>query len=309
MTIDFVAIDFETANMMRGSACAIGLAVVEDGKIVETFSQLMRPPLSDGPEAFDDFNVGIHGITWDLVKNEPEFIDVWRSAVEVIGTRPLIAHNAAFDMGVLREALDLSMSDWPTLNYACTLVASRRVLSLPSYSLPYVASELNVLLKQHHDAKSDAVAAAEIMIELCKRKSANSLEELLASINVNWGMISEGNWRGSVAKQKYTSKELPAPRADANSDHFLFGKHIVITGALPSGITRSQAQERIAYFGGIPQENVTKETSLLVIGDVDPHKLAPGATESAKMKKAFKLQSSGQLIEVITGMDFLPLLD
>jgi DNA polymerase-3 subunit epsilon len=102
---------------------------------------------------------------------------------------------------------------------------------------------------------------------------------------------------------------LPAPRSEANPDHFLFGKHVVLTGALPSGVIRRDAQDRIAYFGGFPQENVTKETSLLVIGDLDPRMLAPGASMSSKMKKAIKLQSAGQDIELISGVDFLPLLE
>jgi DNA polymerase-3 subunit epsilon len=42
---NFIAIDFETANRYRNSACAISVVRVEDGKIVDTFSQLIRPPV------------------------------------------------------------------------------------------------------------------------------------------------------------------------------------------------------------------------------------------------------------------------
>jgi DNA polymerase III epsilon subunit-like protein len=309
MSIDFAAVDFETANVLRGSPCAVGLVIVNDGKVVNAYSRLMRPPGADGPEDFDAFNIGLHGIDWELVKDEPEFLEVWRTLESDIAGLPLIAHNAAFDIGVLRDALDLSAADWPTLDYSCTLVASRRILNLPSYSLPFVAAELNVEIGQHHDAKSDALAAAEIMLQLCSRSSKNSIDELLASINVRWGRISEGNWHGSTVRPSSSRRELPEPRTDASSDHFLYGKHVVLTGALPSGVVRSKAQDRVAYFGGIPQENVTKETSLLVVGDLDPHRLAPGASMSSKMKKAFKLQLDGQKIEVMSGMDFLPLLE
>jgi DNA polymerase-3 subunit epsilon len=307
MTIDFVAFDFETANSFRGSPCSIGLVVVRDGKIVEEYGFLMRPPFATGPDDFDEFNVGLHGIDWEKVKNEPEFIEIWQKLQPIIGELPLVAHYAAFDVGVLRDSLDQSEHPWPTLSYACTVVASRRLLKLPSYSLPYVAAELEIDLGNHHDALSDARVAAQIMIALCQRSSQENLSSLLDSLAIRWGTISEGNWRGSTAKELRIG--LPAPRSEANPDHFLFGKHVVLTGALPSGVIRRDAQDRIAYFGGFPQENVTKETSLLVIGDLDPRMLAPGASMSSKMKKAIKLQSAGQDIELISGVDFLPLLE
>lgn len=307
MTIDFVAVDFETANSFRGSPCSIGLVVVRGGKIVEEYGLLMRPPLATGPDDFDEFNVGLHDIDWERVKNEPEFIEIWNRLLPVIGDLPLVAHYAAFDTGVLRDSLYQSDASWPSLSYTCTVVASRRLLKLPSYSLPYVAAALEIDLGKHHDALSDARVAAQIMIGLCQLASQNDLDSLLNSLSIRWGMISEGNWRGSTVKQLRFG--LPAPRSDANPDHFLFRKHVVITGVLPSGIIRREAQDRIAYFGGFPQENVTKETSLLVIGDLDPRMLAPGAAMSSKMAKAIKLQSEGQDVELISGVDFLPILE
>jgi DNA polymerase III epsilon subunit-like protein len=309
MTIDFIALDFETANKFRGSPCSVGVVVVQNSEIIEEYDLLMKPPEATGPEDFDDFNVALHGIDWGKVKDQPSFLEVWNSLLPTIGNLPLVAHNAAFDIGVLRDSLDISGAPWPNLNYACTLVASRRLLKIPSYSLPYVAAELNVALGKHHDALSDAKAAAGIMIELCKRSHANDVDSFLESVSVKWGKISEGNWSGSTVRQRYIRNELPLPRTTADKDHFLFGQHVVITGALPSGILRSRAQERIAYFGATPQENVTKETSLLVVGDIDPHRLAPGSAISSKMKKAIKLQSEGQAIEIMAGFDFLPLLE
>ena len=138
--------------------------------------------------------------------------------------------------------------------------------------------------------------------------SSSTIGSFLESIGVRWGQISEGNWRGSTVRPK-SPHDLPEPRTDADKNHFLFGKHIALTGALPSGILRSKAQERIAYFGGIPQGGVNKETSLLVVGDIDPHKLAPGSEMSAKMKRAIELQAKGQKIEIMSGFDFIPLLE
>ena len=83
----------------------------------------------------------------------------------------------------------------------------------------------------------------------------------------------------------------------------------MITGALPGGILRKDAQQRIAHYGGIPQAGVTSETDFLVVGDLDPRRLAPGANVSAKLKKALDMRSSGSKIEIICGTDFLAYLD
>ena len=313
MTIDFAAIDFETANEFRGSPCAIGLALVRNGKIVEEHRLLMRPPHSSGPDDFASFNVDLHGISWEMVKNESEFLDIWNSLTPIIGDLPLVAHNAAFDIGVLRDALEMSGVLWPSLSYTCTLITSRRILSLPSYSLRYVAAELKLDLGKHHDALDDARTSARIMLELCGRTSQKSLDSFLQSVSVGWGKLSEGHWQGSTVQQSRSHhrirRELPEPRSDASPDHFLFGKNVVLTGALPGGILRSAAHDRIAYFGGTPQEKVTRETSILVVGDIQPHTLAPGAEITSKMKKAFTLQSQGQNLEIMAGFDFLPWLE
>jgi DNA polymerase-3 subunit epsilon len=309
MTIDFIAIDFETANQFRDSPCALGLVTVQNGRIVKEDLHLMRPPWSTGPEDFDDFNIAIHGITWELVENEPEFEEVWSSIYPNLDNLPLVAHNAAFDIGVLRESLESTNCVIPTIDFTCSLVTSRRLLDLPSYRLPFVAAELDIELKEHHNALEDARAASEVMIRLCEKASVDSLDGLLTALNVRWGRLTNDGWRGSTVRDSRRSRGLPSPRENADENHPLFGQHIVITGALPGSVSRTEAQDRIAYFGGIPQANVTKSTTMLVVGDINPIQLAPGATLSSKMAKVLKLQSAGQRIEIIAGFDFLPLLE
>ena len=66
-----VAIDFETSGFAAHSACAVGLARIEDGRVVEQFYSLVRPPSSR--VLFTE----IHGLTWPMLKNAPAFGDVW----------------------------------------------------------------------------------------------------------------------------------------------------------------------------------------------------------------------------------------
>jgi DNA polymerase III subunit epsilon len=134
VSLDFVAFDVETANYDRGSICAVGWAVVRSGDIVDTGSFLCRPP--EPVYWFDPWISRIHGITERDVHDKPSFGDIVPRLVTGFGDLPIIAHNAAFDIGALREAHSHCGLPWPTLSYGCTLVWSRRLLRLPSNRLP-----------------------------------------------------------------------------------------------------------------------------------------------------------------------------
>ncbi|GAA1663113.1 DNA polymerase III subunit epsilon [Citricoccus zhacaiensis] len=170
MALDFTALDFETANGFRGSPCSVGLVRVRNGQPVERAYWLMRPPV--GFDRFDARNVGIHGITAAQVAGAPRFADVFGDMADFIGSDPLVAHNAGFDIGVIESALEVSGRDIPRFDYACSLVMARRTYDLPSYALPVAAMEAGHPLENHHDALADAEACAWIMIDVVERRRA-----------------------------------------------------------------------------------------------------------------------------------------
>mgnify|MGYP000254107059 CR=1 FL=1 len=65
--MEYVAIDFQTANKWHKSACSVALVTVKDGKIIDTFYSLIRP----GILHFDKENTALHGITKEMVKDAP----------------------------------------------------------------------------------------------------------------------------------------------------------------------------------------------------------------------------------------------
>lgn len=154
----FLALDFETANHAPDSACALGMSVVADGRIVEETAFLIRPP---SREFFFSY---IHGLTWRDVRDAPSFADLWP------GLRPyleqadyLVAHNAPFDMGVLAgccATYGLAPVPRPAV---CTVRVARRVWGIHPTKLPDVCRRLGIDLK-HHDAASDAAACARILV-------------------------------------------------------------------------------------------------------------------------------------------------
>jgi len=301
VALSFVALDFETANAFRGSPCAVGLARVLDGEVVETARWLMRPPA--GEDDFDDFNVSLHGITKAMVRGEPRFAARLPQILEFIGDLPVVAHNAAFDTGCLRDACDASEVAWPTLQYACSLVFARATYDLLSYSLPWAAEAAGFPLDNHHQPEADAVASARIMLDIAARRGADDWPALLRDIHAVFGRVSPEGWTGSHGLWSGDRALLPSPNPDADPEHPFYGREMVFTGAL-SAMTRTQAWNLVAECGATPAAGVTKRTSILVVGFQDARKLRPGATLSAKAQKAADLRTKGQAIEVMPEDDF-----
>ena len=96
--INFVALDVETANYNKGSICSIGLVKFINGEIVDTYETLINPE-----EEFDGYNIYIHGITEDAVKNSPTYPAIAPDILNFIDGLPVVAHYAPFDSGAIRE--------------------------------------------------------------------------------------------------------------------------------------------------------------------------------------------------------------
>ena len=302
--LSFTAIDFETANSHRGSPCQVGLVRVVDGRVVEEESWLIKPPEAVGH--FNRFNVNLHGIDAHMVRDAPP----WRSGIADIAafvqSDVLVAHNASFDIGVIRDACAFDRIEPPDLSFACTMVLARKILKLPSYRLPYVLEELGRDQGVHHDALDDARAAADVALGLASKYRSLSLTGLLSAADVSLGSLIGGRYKGSVSMSAREGTRLVAAEAnpDADPEGQLFGQVVVFTGALQT-MTRQEAWDAVARSGGSPEKTTTRRTNVLVVGNMDPRQLVPGAVLTRKAKRALELQEAGQAIEIMTEADFL----
>jgi DNA polymerase III epsilon subunit-like protein len=308
--MDFVALDFETANSHRGSPCEVALVRVRNGKVVDTYDTFLYQ------DSFDGFNMALHGITPDLVEEAPEIESEWPTIRSFIGDDPIVAHYAAFDTGVMRDSLGLGAFESP-ITYFCSVVLSRQLLNLPSYRLPWVADALGVEFEETHRSLADAIAVAEIVLTLLSRSNSSSLLELAESIDVRPGLISSTGWKGSVHKSQYAGRLTASQRAEIlesipvselYEDPDFVGKDVVFTGTLES-MTRQEAQLRVMKAGGIPKTSVSKRTNLLVFGQQDSYSLRPGAKYSNKMSKAMELIELGANLEVVDEETFLQMIN
>lgn len=306
--LDYVAIDFETANSYRGSPCAVGLVRVRDGIPVAERRWLIRPP--EEVDYFDGFNTCIHGITADMVADAPRWKDALPHIVEFIGDDVVVAHNAGFDIGVIRYACAVDNIEWPEMRFLCTMVLARRALALPSYRLPFVLDALGSSIDDHHDPLADARAVVEVIRGLAKAHGALEISDLAQSVGICIGHMRSGIYRGSVAVSIGGSARLVQPELDPNADPdgYLYGRVVVFTGTLMS-MTRRIAWGECSRVGAFCQEDTTKRTNVLVVGDINPAVLRPGSEVTGKARRAFELQGKGQPIEVMTEDDFLRCLD
>lgn len=177
----WVAIDFETATREATSACALGVAVLEDGDVVETASWLIRPPFNE----YEHRNTMIHGLCAEDTELAPEFDEVWWEIRQVLEGARLLAHNATFDIRVLRELLISREIPAPDYEYACTVAMARAVMPrLPNHRLDTVCEHCGISLV-HHDAASDAEACARIALACANTCGACSVSGTLEAVGLS----------------------------------------------------------------------------------------------------------------------------
>jgi DNA polymerase III subunit epsilon len=153
-----LALDFETACHASDSACAVGLALVEGGRIVAEDAFLIRPPEREFVFTY------IHGLRWEDVADAPCFDEAWpRLAPWLEGAEFIAAHNASFDRGVLDACCRTYRLASVDLPFICTVQLARRVWGIYPTKLPLVCRALGIPLN-HHDAASDASACAQIVV-------------------------------------------------------------------------------------------------------------------------------------------------
>jgi DNA polymerase III subunit epsilon len=161
----FVALDFETADQGRDSACSIALVRVEGRQIVRREHHLIRPPR----RTFQF--TAIHGISWSQVADAPSFAELWPQLAACLdGAQFIAAHNASFDAGVLRACCEQAGLRPPAQPFVCTVQMARQAWNLRPTKLPDVCRHLGLPLR-HHDALSDAEACANIVLAAGRRNS------------------------------------------------------------------------------------------------------------------------------------------
>lgn len=166
----FTAIDFETAH--ANFPCEIGLTRVENGIVLESKSWLIKPACFP---YMNYWNQKVHGISSSDVVSASTFEELWSELKPWFEDNYLVAHNAAFDMRVLRAALNHYDLAIPLAEYFCSVSLSRKIWKhLPSHTLGTVSQYHNIKFN-HHRAGDDAMACALITLKAFETVNAENV--------------------------------------------------------------------------------------------------------------------------------------
>lgn len=305
--MDFVAVDFETSNEKRNSPCSIGIVVVKESKVIEKLHYLIKPK----EMRFLPMNIWIHGIREEDVINELEFNELWPKIKHHFENSLVIAHNASFDISVLRNTLSLYNIEAPEFNYICTMkLAKNFYTNLDNAKLNTVNDYLGFEFK-HHDALDDSLACANILLNISKELKINDINDISNDVGVTLGNVTKNGYKPSSTKgnrNKISSKEKSYKKSiyDDVKINALEHKTVVFTGSLGS-MSREEAMRLVRKLGGTAGSSVTKKTNLLVTAVKNLENLNRGQM-SNKLKKAMDLKDSGQNINFISEEEFLQMI-
>jgi len=279
--LNFVALDFETANADLSSICQVGAVTFENGEPRHAFSSLVDPD-----DYFDSMNVSIHGIDETSVRGAPKLPVVHSELVRLMRDKIVVCHSS-FDRAALRQAEHRHALESINCHWLDTTMVVRRAwpqYARKGYGLANLADAFGFSFR-HHDATEDARTTGAILL--------HAMSETRMTLD---------DWLERVKRPINLEDEAPIRRA-GNVEGPFFGEVAVFTGAL--SMPRREAADMAASVGCHVESGVTKNTTLLIVGDQDVARLAEGQTRSSKHLKAEMLIAKGQSIRILRETDFL----
>lgn len=327
--MDFIALDFETANNKNDRACSVGLTIVHNSQITLSTEYLINPETR-----IDQRNTAIHGITNSMVANSPTFKQLWLDlALErQFSHFPIIAHGAHFDFSVLQKMAKHYKLNMPVLTVYCTQqLWKRNYNDRCGSSLASICACIGYDIHGHHGAGADSRAAAEVMLHLLKDESTEIFPVIPASPSSDYVRSPDGadlsagvviefevsvSDHDNMGPDDYLSPDdLPPILAEAKTTYdddcpILFEERIfVLTGDFgtvgKTGLT-SYIEER----GGLVKSAVSRKTDYVIVGYQDLGVVVD--TEGAKSTKVIKaeaLRSEGSKVRIISDERFFELMN
>ncbi|MCQ2586339.1 MAG: 3'-5' exonuclease [Treponema sp.] len=163
--MDFVAIDFETGTQHKNSAISVGLVKYEGSERTDSFYSLIKPPVL----YIDPFNTSIHHLTIENVIDAPTFDQIFPQIQSFVGKLPFVAHNAGFDMNVLKATLLHYGMQVPAYKYFDSVHLSRKIFpELESHKLTCLGDYFNIEYDAHN-ALADADTCAKVILHCARR--------------------------------------------------------------------------------------------------------------------------------------------
>jgi DNA polymerase III subunit epsilon len=275
---DFIAIDVETAAGKRWSICQIGLAIVENGELIETITEFVQPPNN----MYSKANIKIHGITPEQTSDKPIFPEVWGKIFPIIQNKKLVAHSAKFDISCLHQTLTYYNLEVPEFEYYCTF-------SKTGQKLEDACASYNIPLENHHNAGCDAEACAKLYLKIANNfepdySKVKSKSKPIAKQIINFD--GHDRLHGDILKPDLENSDKSSP---------FYNKKVVFTGVLQS-MGRQEAAQILKQMGADIDTSISKRTNFVITG-IDPG--------PSKINRVISHNNEGCCIEILYEKDFL----
>lgn len=176
----FVVVDVEATSLPKPNNRIIELAAIQlDYQTIGPRYETLINPGTPIPKYVQQMT----GITNDAVQDAPPFETVAGDIRSFIGDRVIIAHNSAFDVGIINSEFRRLDNSVMSNRALCTVKLSRKLLpGLDRYRLGEVSEYFNIAIENRHRATDDALAAARIftrLMAIAEEEGKTTLESLL----------------------------------------------------------------------------------------------------------------------------------
>lgn len=280
----YCVIDIETTGLSPAYDNIIEISAIKisSDHIIDTFSSLVQP-FSTSNKYIDEYITKLTGITNEMLSSAPKEEEVIPIFKTFIGSSILIGHNVNFDINFLYDSFETYLNIPLTNDFVDTMRIARKLhKELSHHRLSDIASLYNIDYSSAHRALKDCEIANSCYIHL-KNEILSKYSTLDAfTKNVHY---------------KIKSKDVQATTDEFDDTNMLYQKVIVFTGTLEK-MTRKEAMQIVVNLGGINNDNITKKTNYLVLGNNDYcSQIKDG--KSNKQKKAEQLKLAGYDISII----------
>ncbi len=273
MIKDFIAIDFETANDSRISAVSIGVVPVCNGKIKH--NQCLHYYICPPENYFKKIHFETHRITWEDVKDAPNFKELWDSSLkDLLDNKLIVCHNASIDKACLEQLLsyyDLNGK----FHFLDTQLIAKRYFSFENNKLETICEYYSIPLDNHHNALCDAKACAAIALEMLQKIGTEGHQLIQASFIKHSQSNQEKLIKLKETHQKIKGDTLiPDFENVENKENPFYMKKVVISGTYENWPDRNDLAKIIKSMGADIDTSVTGKTNILIAGSgVGPKKL------------------------------------
>lgn len=285
----YTTFDLELASRFSSSICAIGVCVIENNRVVQTFYSRIKPV----PFMMEQGNYKIHHLSLSSLENAPTFEQVWEKIEPFFNHTTIVAHNIQQDALALRSTLDFYGLTYPDCQMSCTFVLAKKlILDCPSYKLDGIAEYYHLKFSHHH-ALEDAMMCYRIIKKIKAQYHVRDLDDLHQLLHLDYGRMSDCYYK-NVFNSDIMSNQNWQLESEKDPNHFLFHQCICLDAMHTSYV--EMIKRYILNHGGFLQDKVNINTDYVI---------RYGNKETNNYKKALELKKRGQDIQIMTLKRFM----